>query len=139
VYSWLAEQPGDFIVGIYPMESNADFAFYTYLFWQRIHKKRIVNGASPDQKIAWDFYNKVKNLGSPEAWRLLKSVGVKYVIVHPEMYKEGIIPKEIKKYFPKNVSSFAYNDGNVPSVHLPLKIYKRFGSDIVYILEDVGG
>ncbi|MDA8161791.1 MAG: glycosyltransferase family 39 protein [Desulfobacteraceae bacterium] len=134
VYQWLAKQPGDFIIAEYPMTPNDAFSFYTYLFWQRIHKKKLVNGAGPDNAKAWAFFEKVKDLANPETPALLKSVGVKYVIVHQEMYKEGPISVAMKRFSPPFVSSMTYNGGNAPTIPFPMKLYKKFGADMVFSL-----
>lgn len=137
VYQWLAKEPGDVIVAEYPMTTNDEFAFYTYLFWQRIHKKKLVNGAARDNAAAWDFFEQVKNLDDAQTPVLLKSVGVKYIIVHAEMYQEGLIPKPIKRYFTATVSGMHYNGGKVPSIPYTAKFYKAFGTDMVFSLEKV--
>jgi hypothetical protein len=137
VYQWLAIQPVDVIVAEYPMTSSDESAFYTYLFWQRIHKKKLVNGASPDNARAWALFEKVKDLDNPATPTLLKAMGVKYVIVHTKMYAEGPIPEPIKRYFPVPVSSSTYNGGNMPSVPFPLKLSKTFGTDMVFSLDAV--
>ncbi len=134
VYQWLAEQPGDFIIAEYPMMKSHDLSFYTYLFWQRIHQKRMVNGAAPGNNEAWDFYQKVKDLSDPKTLRLLKSVGVKYVIIHKEMYREGVIPGPIKRYFPPEVSAHQYNDGEVHDSPCLGEPVQKFMSDRVYLL-----
>jgi len=137
VYQWLAKEPDDIIVAVYPMTRNDEFAFYTYLFWQRIHKKSLVNGASPDNALAWAFFEKVKDLDNPATPTLLKAMGVKYVIVHTKMYQEGLIPEPLKRYFPVPVSSSTYNGGNMPAVSFPLKLSKTFGTDMVFSLDGV--
>ena len=137
VYQWLAREPGDFIIAEYPMMQPDEAAFYTYLFWQRIHKKRMVNGAWPDNPRAWDFYEEVNNLSNPDTPRLLKSVGVKYIIVHKQMYREGEIPAPIKRYYSPEVSARQYNNGIVPVNSLLTKPDMVFGNDIVYSLDNL--
>lgn len=137
VYQWLAKEPGDVIVAEYPMTTSDEPAFYTYLFWQRIHKKKLVNGASRDNAVAWAFFEKVKILDDPQTPALLKSVGVKYIIVHKEMYREGLIPKPLKRYYAATVSGMLYNGGKVPSISYGAKFYKAFGADMVFSLEKV--
>lgn len=132
VYSWLAQQPGDFIVAEYPMMYSNEASFYTYLFWQRIHKKKLVNGAARDNEKAWDFFEKVKNLDNSNTPLLLKSVGVKYVIVHSDTYQEGPIPRPIKRYYSDDSAKVTYNSGRVPTIPFPLKLVKSFGSDFVF-------
>lgn len=136
VYQWLAREPGDFIIAEYPMMEYDEAAFYTYLFWQRIHQKRMVNGAGPENPKAWDFYQKVNDLSTPDTPRLLKSVGVKYIIVHKQMYREGEIPEPLKRYYSPEVSARQYNNGIVPVNPLLKKPDKIFGDDMVYSLDN---
>jgi len=46
------------------MMRSDEVNFYTYLYYQRVHKKKLVNGASPGTK-AWDFFKKVNNISNP--------------------------------------------------------------------------
>ncbi|MFA7008396.1 MAG: hypothetical protein WC204_05985 [Elusimicrobiales bacterium] len=134
VYKWLAAQPGDFIVAEYPMMPNDEGAFSTYLLWQIVHRKRLVNGAGPAQKEAWAFYNKVNYPANRQTMDLLRKAGVKYLIVHPEMYKEGPIPAYIKRHFPPEAAGIAYNNGVPPLIGRFIKPYKICGVDVVYRL-----
>lgn len=136
VYSWLAQQPGDIVVAEYPMMNSDEAAFYTYLFWQRIHKKKLVNGAARDNEKTWDFFEKVKNLDDPNTPLRLKSVGVKYVIVHRDAYQEGQIPQPIKRYYPDYFANMTYTSGRLPAIPFPLKLVKTFGSDSVFAWDE---
>ena len=136
VYRWLSEQTGDFIVAEYPMIRSDEAAFYTYPFWQRIHKKRLVNGASPDNPRAWALFEGVKDLANPETPALLKSAGVKYVIIHKRMYQEGPIPEPIKRYYGPERAALTENGGKVPAIPASLKFVKAFGSDAIFTLHD---
>jgi len=134
VYTWLAAQPGDFIVAEYPMMPNDEGAFSTYLFWQRVHGKRLVNGAGPAQKEAWAFFNKVNYPSDRQTLDLLRKTGIKYLVVHPEMYKEGPIPAYIKRHFPPDIAGIRYNNGVPPPIQRFIKPYQTFGADVVYKL-----
>jgi hypothetical protein len=134
VYQWLAREPGDLIVAEYPMMKSDEAAFYTYLFWQRIHKKRMVNGATPDNTEAWEFFEKVRDLTNPDTMQLLKSLGVKYVIVHQKMYQEGQIPEPLKRYYPPQTSAATYNRGETFTDNVLREPYKPFGQDLVFAL-----
>jgi hypothetical protein len=135
VYQWLAREPGDGIIAEYPMMKSDEAPFYTYLFWQRIHKKRMVNGAAPDNARAWDFFQRVKDLGNFETPKLLQEAGVKYIIVHKQMYQDGWIPGPLKRYASPDAAALQYNSGKVPvNPSLP-QPFKVFGDDIVYALE----
>jgi len=135
VYQWLSKEPKDVIVAEYPMMKSDEASFYSYLFWQRVHKKALVNGAAPDNVKAWEFFEKIKDLESPHTSELLKSAGVKYVIVHGEMYKEGAIPPPLKRYYAVGQASTTYNDGRIPAIPFSLTLVKVFGTDFVFSLE----
>lgn len=134
VYQWLAKEPGDFIIAEYPMMNSDEASFYTYLFWQRIHKKRIVNGATPDNENAWNFYEKVRDLTDPETPRLLKSVGVKYIVVHEKMYEEGQIPEALRRYYPPQASKSTYNMNETYTDSILPAPVQKFGQDILFEL-----
>ncbi|OGR97389.1 MAG: hypothetical protein A2V88_07150 [Elusimicrobia bacterium RBG_16_66_12] len=135
VYSWLARQPGDFIVAEYPMMPYDEASFYEYLFWQRIHGKRLVNGAPRGNGTAWAYFERVRDLSKPEVVSLLRDAGVRYILVHPAMYEEGPIPSRLKRYYPFAAAALTYNDGKVPGNPRLPKAYQVFGSDRVYALD----
>ncbi len=91
VYGWLASQPGDFIIAEYPMAkgsageapSNSD-----YLYYQTFHQKRMVNGI-PLGTPAYDIKLKILKIDGVQTPIILKKLGVKYVIVHSDLYKAG--------------------------------------------------
>jgi len=80
VYEWLAKQEGDFAIVEYPVETD-----YEYLFWQRIHQKRLVNGAQPET-YADKVRKEIVDILRPETPGVLKYLGAKYVILHPDKY-----------------------------------------------------
>jgi hypothetical protein len=86
VYRWLAQREGDFIIAEYPLESYQGSGYY--FLWQRIHKKRMVNGALPGTK-AYQTTEKLVNLSCPETVKVLKDLEVKCLILHPERYLES--------------------------------------------------
>jgi hypothetical protein len=133
VYEWLSKQPADAIVAEYPMVRFDEASYYSFPYWQRLHQKRLVNGASPDNAQAWDFYLKVRDLSDPGTAPLLKSSGVKYVIVHKAMYREGPIPEALKRYYPpaRAALSFGGDPGAMPQ---GLRLHAAFGNDRVFVL-----
>ncbi len=135
VYQWLAKQQGDFIIAEYPMMPADEAAFYTYLFWQRVHGKRMVNGATQLNHEAWALFEQVQDLAKPETVRFLKDAGVRYVLVHQRMYVDGQIPGPIKRYYPPLTSSWTYNTGKVPNNPMLTKPYQVFGTDTVFSLK----
>lgn len=83
VYEWLSQQEGDFVIVEYPLETD-----YEYLFWQRIHQKKLVNGARPGT-YADQVRKKIVDILKPETPGILKYLGAKYVILHPAKYLES--------------------------------------------------
>jgi hypothetical protein len=138
VYRWLAGEPGDFIVAEYPMFLADEAAAYDYPFWQRVHGKRLANGASPDMPDAWRAYRIARRLDDPRTPALLRSLGVRYVIVHRGLYRQGNIPDALKPYYPAARSGAPVGDGRPPLVPPELREERAFGEDIVFTLEASG-
>lgn len=135
VYRWLAEQPADAMVAEYPMVRWDEAASYDYLFWQRIHGKRLVNGASPDNAAAWQFFERVSDPSNPDTATLLKAAGVTYVIVHKTMYGEGPIPGPIKRYYSPGRAALKFDEGVLPSLSEDFRLHEAFGPDLVFTLK----
>lgn len=85
VYQWLAKQPGDFIIVEYPYSQTFAPRSLYYLFYQRIHQKRMVNcaGFLKDDALSWR--QKILNIEDPTIHPLLTKLKVKYVIVHTHL------------------------------------------------------
>ena len=135
VYEWLAHEPADTVIAEYPMTESSSVSFYNYLFWQRIHKKRMVNGAGPDNAEAWNYFIKVNNLSGTETLKYLREIGVRYIIVHGDTYREGEIPMPLKRYMSPQASAVQYNGGRVPVNPLLKEPFKVFDNDIVYKID----
>lgn len=80
VYEWLARQTGDFTIAEYPLENDSE-----YFFWQRVHQKRLVNGALPGTR-ADKVRKKIIDILDPKTPGILRYLGAKYVIFHPGKY-----------------------------------------------------
>ncbi len=80
VYEWLSKEKGDFTIVEYPIETD-----YEYLFWQRIHQKRLVNGTLSGT-YADKVGKEIVDILKPETPGILKYLGAKYVILHPDKY-----------------------------------------------------
>jgi hypothetical protein len=82
VYLWLANQNEDFTIIEYPLVTGAskeEIVHYRYLFYQRVHKKKLVNGAS------LKIFKEIANLSSPATVERLQEFGVRYVIIHEDL------------------------------------------------------
>ena len=91
VYQWLKEQKGDIIVAEYPMSmvsSGEAWENYDYLYNQTFHQKRLVNGAIAGSK-AFEIKKRILKINEPETINILKKLGVKYVILHNDLFKKG--------------------------------------------------
>jgi hypothetical protein len=130
VYAWLARQPGDPVVAEYPIVSVDEAAHYDYLFWQRLHHKRLVNGADPCNAAAWALHERVKDLGAAATPGALRDAHVAYVIVHRGKYAEGPIPAPIKRYYPPERAALRL-PGEVPGVPRGFRQVAAFGDDVV--------
>lgn len=134
VYEWLKNQPGDFIIAAYPMSPYNEASYYQYPFWQRVHRKRMVNGALPQCKEAWQMFNDVQDLSRQQTVEILRKHGVKYVIVHPLLYEEGPIPLPIKRFYPAHFSEAKYGPCPSPENSFLGQPYRVFGRDRIYRL-----
>ncbi|MBI4744912.1 MAG: hypothetical protein HY776_08900, partial [Actinobacteria bacterium] len=91
VYKWLAKEKGDFIITEYPLIHIDAQGPYEYFFYQRVHKKRLFNGApegSPEYSLAW-YLKDISDMKAPSAFKYL---GIKYVIVHDDQYTRRELP-----------------------------------------------
>jgi hypothetical protein len=138
VYAWLARQSGDLLVAEYPMLPHDEAAAYAYPFWQRVHGKRIVNGAPRDDAKAWALHEKVRDLSEPGAAESLVEAGVHYVVVHRDMYREGPIPGPIKRYYEPARASLQSDRGKAPVVPSRLQLVATFGPDLVFMPASTG-
>ncbi len=81
IYYWLAEQDNITIMAEYPMAeapSENESIFNRYLFYQRIHKKALINGVSPESKAL----NRLVSSLNDSALNILSELGARHVLVH---------------------------------------------------------
>lgn len=136
VYKWLASQPGQFPIVEYPLGAGDDpYTTYYYNFYQRIHKKYLVNGAikgTPADK----FRKDVMDISKEEAVDKLSNIGVKYIIIHKDKYTKGneYVPLDWLTQPPRDkLFPVEYNDGKMPTLPIKkLRLIKDFGDVSVY-------
>lgn len=111
VYYWLKEQPGDFVVAEYPLDSDSPSE--EYKFCQTVHEKKIINGTIPGTE-ANRFAQKIIRLSDYKTAATLKGMGVKYVLVHYDGYLQTDLVEDSQELarIPKNkglklIGSFA--------------------------------
>ncbi|KKM78947.1 hypothetical protein LCGC14_1354870 [marine sediment metagenome] len=114
-YDWLSKQKGKFTIVDYPMYSNIEGGHYSYLFFQRVHKKNLVNGTDTGTE-SDKLRLQLLDIKDPRVARMLKFLKVKYIVVHPDLYPE----EERSKL----------NDLKA------LKLIGKFGNDYVYKVDD---
>jgi len=136
VYKWLRKQEGQFTIAEYPMVSAIEARHYIHQFYQRFHKKKIVNGAQPGT-IGEIIRKNVYDLNDPTVPGILASLKTKYVIVHKDIYQEGRLPVLLQKYYdPGYYASFPieYNNGNAPDLKdsTGFKLVRIFDDSVVY-------
>lgn len=89
VYYWIKEQPQDFVIADYPLDT--DTSNDTYKFYQTKHGKKNINGTFPGS-YANKVIKTIIKLSLPNTASVLKWLGVKYVLVHKEDYlKTGLV------------------------------------------------
>ena len=83
LYTWLAKQEPEFNSAVveYPMLAGRT-PEYGYMFWQRIHKQKLVNGGDRSR------LEKLLHIDNPQTVQQLREWGVKYVIVHRDFYED---------------------------------------------------
>jgi len=86
VYAWLAAQPSGTIVE-YPFCRSTDAIHAEYLFWQRVHRHPMVNGAAGGVSIN-PWHQPLSDLTAPGVPSMLRTLNVRYVVVHRDRYDE---------------------------------------------------
>jgi len=83
VYTWIKDQPGEFIIVEYPLDYKETSGIY--LFYQRIHGKLMIN-SPPSNTQAEKILISIRKLSEPYSHSVLKRMGVRYAIVHRNSY-----------------------------------------------------
>lgn len=81
VYEWLAKQQGDLIIAEYPIDADER----PYLFSQRYHRKRLINGIIPGSE-ASAVWKKIVDVNAEQTAGILRFLGAKYLVVHEDKY-----------------------------------------------------
>jgi hypothetical protein len=121
-YRWLEERPKGSVAAIYPMFQLNDFSNYEYLFQQRLHGKRLINGAGEDGE-AQRYRESILDVAHPATPGLLKKLGADYVMVIPDNYLDFAAPHP-NYVFPIKVKGLELPEG--------LRKVEEFPGCIVY-------
>lgn len=100
-YQWLKAQPGDFTIAEYPLDTETPSDIYR--FYQTKHEKKIINGFFPGTS-QHKLIQGLTDLSRAQTAAKLKSMGVKYVLVHNSSYQESGLVEKISelKNIPQN-------------------------------------
>ncbi|MFH0738949.1 MAG: hypothetical protein V2A59_03715 [Candidatus Omnitrophota bacterium] len=83
-YYWLKGEPRDIVIAEYPLDVDSPNEMYK--LYQTVHEKKMINFTIPGTE-AHEFAKGITDLSSPHTAGVLKWMGVKYVLVHEEAYK----------------------------------------------------
>ena len=121
IYENLAKL-GKGIVAEYPLLPTQEPLSYNYLLWQRYHQMPLVYGAVKGTKED-DFRKSILNPEDSKTIDRLKSIGVKYLIIHLDSYTK----ENIKKY------PLEYNLGVPPEISSSkLELMSQSKNDLLY-------
>lgn len=85
IYTWLAEQPKDIVIAEYPVVRSIEERHFKYQFYQRIHKKKMINGAEVGT-LADAIRIRIEDIIDLSVPSILSYLGARYVIVHKDVY-----------------------------------------------------
>jgi hypothetical protein len=120
-YDWLKNQEQVEVIAEYPMPEEG--ISERYKFYQTIHHKKLINGATPSME-SYETKLKILNLGDKETPSILKELGADYIIVHTDFYLKSENLDERRQL--EEIRS-----------HPDLKLIKEFPNGIeVYGIED---
>ena len=125
IYSWLKEQPGDFIVLELPLGWNKEIGSYDpgYVYYSIYHWKKIVNGYSGYVPPGYYQLNQdLKAFETPKIVKWLRKYDVKYIVLHLDKYKGSLEGQEVLEKLNSNPDKF--------------KLITRFGNDWVYMFKN---
>lgn len=131
-YKWLKEKHGDFAIielpFIKPIGQESLFMYFSLY-----HKKKLVNGYSGFIPPSIDFIRaRFAGFPSRASIDILRSLGVKYVILHPDLWKDEIRDRKMQRMQDKFDSDLKLEK----EFHYDLKKksdkLKHFGKDLVY-------
>ncbi|MCK5305564.1 MAG: hypothetical protein KAJ66_00335 [Candidatus Omnitrophica bacterium] len=103
VYFWLKEQPAETLIVEYPIEEDDTVI---YLFNQRVHQKKLVNGA-PKGTEAYSTNEKIRDILNPQTKNILNKLDVSYVVIHFSKYSQQSERENVKAMLLKSPESYS--------------------------------
>lgn len=86
-YKWLFKQKGAFTIAEYPLFGNNEAPHYDYVFYQRIHEKKLLNGTAFGSE-SDNLRLKLTNITDPRVPQILKFLKIKYIIINLRKYPQ---------------------------------------------------
>lgn len=115
-WRWLGGTPAGTVAAVYPMYQRDDFYNYEYLFQQRLHRRKLVNGADPGTP-ADVLSQSLIDIYHPATPGLLKKLGASYVVVIPPAFEEPVV--HVDYPFPTRFDESALPGGLQPAARFP--------------------
>ena len=110
VYTWLAQQPGDFAILEIPLPTRPEEVFRDapYVYFSTYHWKKLVNGYSGFIPPGYTrlYQEELKGFPSEETLRRIHQLGVRYVIIHLSYYPQPE-REQIMALFSRNPHCFS--------------------------------
>ncbi|MGI8792432.1 MAG: hypothetical protein ACR2H3_04555 [Acidimicrobiales bacterium] len=89
VYRWVAAEDDSGIVANYPLVDPPLSPHLTYLTYQRIFDRPMLNGAETGTR-SWQLTAALIGLNDPQTLPVLRRLGVTTVILHPSLYGQAL-------------------------------------------------
>ncbi len=104
VYEWLKNRPETGAIVEYPWRESTHYENYRYQFFQRIHRRPMLNGGWPGS-MSDKIRIQCRNIEDPAVVPILEKWGARFIIVHADAYRwdEDILPSSFSalgKSFP---------------------------------------
>lgn len=126
-YVWLKNQPKDTVIVEYPYVSSNYAPTPTYIFWQRIHQKPMINGQpETDPTGKEQIRQQITDVTNPKTAIILNKLGARYLFLHKDQFnklnRDKYISPDIK--LNKNI--------NPKNINPNLEFIERFGQTYIY-------
>jgi hypothetical protein len=90
----IAALPKNAVIANYPLFAPIDLSHYRYIFWQRQHKKPMINGMyTPGTH--YEIPKGLTDPADPATLTQLRNLGVTHIVIHPELYASGSVAEAI--------------------------------------------
>ncbi|MFC2170262.1 hypothetical protein ACFLRM_06865 [Acidobacteriota bacterium] len=131
-YRWLKEKGKDSAITEVPF-MNPRGKETVYMYFSIFHKAQLVNGYSG---FIPPSYNYIRNTFSGFPSRLsidiLKSLGIKYIVIHPKLWKEEIATNKIQRIQDRYKADLRLVQEFNYTFRKKDDVFQHFGKDLIY-------